>query len=142
MPEEESIIPFKIDDIEFDIVTTGAEGSYQDDARPMPYPIDITERYGVVRQPVAGYKTITQAVEPVALKVLHFVVTTFTKEDKEVMDSLNNYKPHEVQCHLLEESLLLMYLESKLRRVPRTGMQQYAIEWDVTLVECNDNNSV
>ncbi|MFA6371302.1 MAG: hypothetical protein WCW68_01620 [Methanothrix sp.] len=135
------IIPFKIDDIEFDIVTTGTEGTWEDDARPMPFPIEVTERYEVVVQPVPGYKSITQAVEPVALKELHFTVTTFTKEDKEVMDGLNNYKPHEVQCHLLEESPLLMYILSKVRSVPDTGMQQFAITWDVTMREVNDNNA-
>jgi hypothetical protein len=125
----------------FDIVTTGGDGTWADNARPMPFPIEVTERYEVVVQAVPGYKSITQAVEPVALKELHFTVTTFTREDREAMDLLDNYKPHEVHCHLLETSPLLMYLVSKLRRVPDTGMQQFAIEWDVTLRECNDNNA-
>lgn len=137
---EDEMIPLKIDDLEFGIVSTGVDGQYEEDARPMPYPIDVTERFEVVRQAVTGYQAITQATEPVALPVLHFTVTTFTKEDKEAMASLNNYKPHKVQCHLLDISPLLMYIESKIRRVPKTGMQQFAIEWDVTLVKCNDNN--
>jgi hypothetical protein len=125
--------------LEFDIVSTAKDGTWEEDARPMPYPIEVTERYEVPVQPVAGFKSITQASEPAALKELHFTVTTFTPDDKEAMDGLNNYKPHAVQCHLLEVSPLLMYLVTKVRRVPATGMQQFAIEWDVTLRECNDN---
>lgn len=140
--DTDEIVAFCIDDMEFNLASTAEEGTWEDDARPMPFPYEITERYEVVRQQVPGFMTITQAVEPVALKVLHFVVTTFTKDDLEFMDSLNNYRPHEVQSHLLRESPILMYLESKLRRPPKTGMQQFGIEWDVTMVQCNDNNSV
>jgi len=139
---QDDIIPFAIDGIEFNRSSSAEEGTWEEDCLPMPNVLEITERFEVVRQPVPGYMTITQATEPVALKVLHFVVTTFTKDDKETMDALDNYAPHEVQCHLLRSSPLLMYIESKLRRVPRTGMQTFAIEWDVTLVECNDNNIV
>jgi hypothetical protein len=135
----DDIIPFKIDELQFDVVSTAEDGTWEEDARPMPYPIEVTERYEVVVQPVPGYKSITQATEPVALKELHFTVTTFTRDDKEAMDGLNNYKPHAVQCHLLEVSPLLMYLVTKIRRVPATGMQQWAVEWDCTLRECNDN---
>jgi hypothetical protein len=139
MPEEE-FTAFQIDNLEFNTVTTGMDGTWEDDARPMPYPYEVTERYEVIRQPVCGFKTITQATEPVALKVLHFVVTTYTKDDLEAMDGLTNEAPHGVYSHLFLESPLIMYLESKLRRPPRTGMQPFAIEWDVTMVECNDNN--
>ena len=134
----DDIVAFSIDGTEFDLVTTAEDGEYEDNARPMPFPYEFTERYEVVRQPVPGYKTITQATEPIALKVLHFTVTTFTKDDLEFMDSLNNYVPHKVRSHLLRESPILMYLESKSRRPPRPGMQQYAVEWDVTMAEAND----
>lgn len=136
----ESIIPFKIDDIEFNKVSSGNVGQWREDCLPMPDVLDITERYEVPVQQVPGYKAITQATEPVALKILHFTVTTWIKDDLERMDNLDNYVPHKVQCHLLVDSPLLMYIETKLRRVPRTGLQQFGIEWDVTLKECNDNN--
>ncbi len=132
------IVAFSIDGTEFNLESTAADGEWEDDARPMPFPYEFTERYEVVRQQVPGYKSITQATEPVALKVLHFTVTTFTKDDREFMDNLTNYAPHQVRSHLLQESPILMYLESKSRRPPRTGMQQYAVEWDVTMVEAND----
>jgi hypothetical protein len=106
----------------------------------MPSTLEVTERFEVVRQPVAGFKTITQATEPVALKALHFTVTTYTKADRDSMDSLDNYSPQNVQCHLLTVSPLAMYIESKVRSVSRTGMQTFAIAWDVTLCEVNDNN--
>lgn len=139
LPESE-FTAFKIDGVEFDIVTPGYDNDYLNvGARPMPFPLEITERFEVPRQPVAGYKTITQATEPVALKVLHFVVTTYGKDDLEILDGWNNYAPHEVYCHLLIEAPLLMYFESKLRRPPRTGMEPYAVEWDITMVEVNDN---
>jgi|GEM_PF-2752683 len=138
----EDIVPFKIDDIEFNRVSSAKDGEWRDDCLPMPTTIEAPQTYTVARQEVAGYKTITQATEPVALKTLHVVVTTHTKDDRDRLDALDNYKPHEIQCHLFTESPILMYIERKTPRVPRTGMQQYAIEWDITFVEVNDNNSV
>ena len=138
-PVSDDIIPFAIDGREFNRPSSAEDGTWEEDALPMPNVLEVTERFEVVRQPVAGYKTITQATEPEGLRILHFTVTTYVKDDLEFMDALDNYAPHEVQCHLLRSSPLLMYIESKLRRVPRTGMQTFAIEWDVTLVECNDN---
>ena len=137
---DDEFTPFKIDGVEFDIVPEDLEGEYLNTGtRPMPFPLEITERFEVPRQPVAGYKTITQATEPVALKVLHFVVTTYGKDDLEILDGWNNYAPHEVYCHLLVEAPLLMYFENRLRGQPRTGIEPYAVEWDITMVEVNDN---
>ena len=133
-------VPFKVDDLIFDKITSADEGEFIDDALPQPGTLEVTERYEVVRQPVPGFKTITQATEPEALKVLHFVVQTYTKADRDALDGLNNYAPHEVTCGLLTESPLWMYLETKARRYPRTGCLEYNIEWDITLVEMNDNN--
>lgn len=132
-------VPFKIDDMVFDKVTTGQEGTWEDDARYVTV-LEAPQTYEVVPQPVCGFKTITQATEPEALKRIHAVVMTYTKEDREWMDGLNNDAPHEVQCHLFTSSPILMYLEAKTPRVPNTGMQKWAIEWDIKLVEVNDNN--
>lgn len=140
MPEDENV-HFKIDDLDFDTPTTAKDGEYLDDALVWTE-MDILEEYEVVEQKVVGFKAITQATEPEALKVLHTVLITFTRDDREAMEALDNYRPRLIQCPLFEESPLLMYLTKKHRKKPGTGRPPYMIEWDITLKECNDNNSV
>jgi hypothetical protein len=136
---QDGVIPFVIDGKEFNKVDTGTDGTYENDALPMPSQIEVTERYEVAEQKVPGFKALTQATEPWALKELRVTVTTFTKDDLEFMDSLTNETPHEIQCHLFTESPMIMYLRTKHRSVPRTGMQTYAVDWDLQFIECNDN---
>jgi hypothetical protein len=131
-------LPFAIDGFVFDKPSTAEDKTWEDDARIL-ISLEAPQRYTVVVQDVPGYKSITQATEPEALKRIHAVVQTYTKEDREFMDSLDNYAPHEVQCHIFTSSPLLMYFESKTPALIRTGMQKWALQWDLTLVEVNDN---
>jgi hypothetical protein len=132
-------VPLKIDDVVFLKPTSGKEGTWEDDARYVTTH-EAPQRYEVVPQPIPGFKTITQATEPVALKRLHVIVYTFTEADQNFMDGLDNNKPHAIQSPLFMSSPIMMYLESKTPRIYKTGLQPFALEWDMMWVEANDNN--
>ncbi len=136
---QSNIVPFKIDSVEFDQPDTAAEGTWENDARFITI-CEGPQSYEVAIQPVPGFKSITQATEPEALKYLHVIAYTFTKDDRDFMDGLNNYQPHAIQCPFFTESPILMYLQQKTPRIFRTGLQKFAIEWDMKWVEVNDNN--
>jgi hypothetical protein len=130
-------LPFAIDGVEFDEADTAEEGTYLNDAQFITT-LEAPQTYLVVEHKIPGFKAITQAVEPEALKRVHAVVYTFTRDQREFMNSLDNYHPHNIQCELFEESPIVMYLEFKNPRKFRTGIQKFGIEWDLRFKEAND----
>ncbi len=131
--------PFIIDDIVLGRVAKGDEtGLPISNALPSPYTYSVEDVWEVVEQPVPGFKTITQATEPVSIKRITVDFESYTREDWQAIMSLENTKPHVVKCAMIPETIIVYLLKRTCTH--EHGKPEYTFQWHLEMIQANDNN--